>query len=90
MSEKTDFYEQVKYSQDKNFDKTNSQKLVNSLAKFDFNNPNSKFSILTENAVGNGPALKNTHFVDGKGKFHHKNHIHLQQFNKDIINEIKK
>ena len=73
-----------------NFDKQNSQKLVDYFMKFGFNRPNGKFSILTENAKGNGPALKNTDFVDGKGKYHHKHHIHLQQFNNSIINVISK
>lgn len=73
-----------------NFDKSNSQKLVNSLVEFGFNRPNGKYSILTENAKGNGPALNNTNFVDGKGRFHHKHHMHLQQFNKSIINVVNK
>jgi len=70
-----------------NFDKANSQKLVDAFHKFGFNSP--RGSILTENAQGNGPALSNSIFVDGKGKFHHKHHIHLQRFNNNIINVIK-
>jgi RHS repeat-associated protein len=71
-----------------NFDKANSQKLVDAFTKFGFNSP--KGSILTENGQGNGPALGNSIFVNGNGKFHHKHHIHLQKFNTSIINEVKK
>lgn len=69
-----------------NFDSKNSQILANKFAQFGFNSP--KGSILTENSKGNGPALKNTIFVDGSKKippFHHKNHMHLQKFNYNII-----
>jgi hypothetical protein len=66
-----------------NFDKANSQKLVNSFYKYGFNSP--RGSILTENASGNGAALKNSIFVNGNGKFHHKHHIHLQKFNTSIL-----
>jgi hypothetical protein len=73
----------------KNFDLVNSQLLANKFTKFGFNQPGG-LSILTENAQGNGPALINTRFVDGKGKFHHKHHMHLQRYNftniKTIVN----
>ncbi len=65
------------------FDKSKSQDLANTFKSFGFDKVN---SILTENGKGNGPALSGTYFVDGKGKFHHKHHMHLQQFNfKHII-----
>lgn len=63
-----------------NFDLGNSQLLANKFTKFGFNQPGG-LSILTENAKGTGPALQNTRFVDGKGKFHHKHHMHLQRYN---------
>jgi len=73
----------------KNYDPQNSQLLANKFTKFGFNQPGG-LSILTENAIGNGPALLNTRFVDGHGKFHHKHHMHLQRYNftniKTIIN----
>ncbi len=69
----------------KNYDKHNSQKLADSFYQFGFNS--SRGSILTENATGNGRALNNTIFVDGKGRFHHKHHMHLQKFNASIINK---
>jgi RHS repeat-associated protein len=62
-----------------NYDAANSQILANKFTKFGFNAPNG-LSILTENSEGNGPALLNTRFVDGNGKFHHKHHMHLQRF----------
>jgi len=65
------------------FDKSKSQDLANTFKNFGFDKVN---SILTENAKGNGPALSGTYFVDGKGKFHHKHHMHLQQFNFKHIN----
>lgn len=68
------------YTNKNNFDKVNSQKLSNNFTKFGYNSPNGR-SILTENSTGNGPALNNTRFVDGKGKFHHKHHMHLQKYN---------
>lgn len=67
-----------------NFDLGKSQILANKFTKFGFNQPNG-LSILTENAKGNGPALLNTRFVDGKGLFHHKHHMHLQRYNFDNI-----
>ena len=69
---------------EKNFDKNKSQLLVNKLSKYGFNKSNG-ISILTENAKGNGAAVKNSYFIDGKGKFHHKHHLHLQKFNNDKI-----
>lgn len=73
----------------KNFDLRNSQLLADKFTKFGFNKPNGK-SILTENGKGNGPALMNTSFVDGKGIFHHKHHMHLQRFDISKINTIEK
>ena len=63
-----------------NFDQGNSQLLADKFSQFGFNKPGGQ-SILTENAAGNGPALKNTLFVPGHGKFQHKHHMHLQRFN---------
>ena len=71
-----------------NFDLKNSQILANKFTKFGFNQPGG-LSILTENAKGNGPALQNTRFVDGKGVFHHKHHMHLQKYNFITINILK-
>ena len=65
-----------------NYDKANSQKLADLFKKFGFDGPT---SILTENPVGNGAALKGTHFVNGHGKFTHNNHMHLQHFDKKRI-----
>jgi hypothetical protein len=65
------------------FDLSKSQNLANTFKKFGFDKVN---SILTENVKGNGPALLGTYFVDGKGIFQHKNHMHLQQFNFNHIN----
>jgi hypothetical protein len=71
-----------------NYDPVNSQILVNKFNKFGFNRSDG-LSILTENAAGNGPALLNSRFVDGKSKFHHKHHMHLQRFDYSIIKETK-
>jgi RHS repeat-associated protein len=68
------------WTSESNFDLQNSQLLANKFTKFGFNQPGG-LSILTENAKGTGPALQNTRFVDGKGKFHHKHHMHLQRYN---------
>jgi hypothetical protein len=73
----------------KNFDLGNSQLLANKFTKFGFNQPGG-LSILTENAQGNGPALTNTHFVNGQGRFHHKHHMHLQRYNFTNIKTIEK
>lgn len=73
---------------EKNFDINNSQLLADKFNHFGFNKPGG-LSILTENAKGNGPALKNTRFVDGKGVFHHKHHMHLQRFNFEHLTTVK-
>ncbi len=70
-----------------NFDLGKSQLLVDKFTKFGFNQSGG-LSILTENGKGNGPALRNTRFVNGNGKFHHKHHIHLQRYNFNNINTI--
>ena len=74
---------QAVWTNSKNFDKSNSQKLADAFYKFGFNSP--KGSILTENGDGTGTALDHSIFVDGKGNFHHKHHMHLQKFNTSII-----
>jgi hypothetical protein len=69
-----------------NFHKWASQVMADSFNKFGFNNST---SILTENSTGNGPALANTYFADGKGKFQHQNHMHLQRYNSSDFIEYK-
>ena len=66
-----------------NFDNTGSQNLIDTFIDFGFNSISKgvNTSILTENKAGNGPALENTKFVDGKGQFEHKSHFHLQNYN---------
>ena len=76
--------EEPVWTNGKNFDPKNSQLLVNKFSKYGFNTKGG-LSILTENAKGNGAALNNTKFVDGKGIFHHKHHMHLQRFNSNNI-----
>ncbi|GHT35927.1 hypothetical protein FACS189434_14180 [Bacteroidia bacterium] len=61
-----------------NYSKDISQKMVNYLRKYGYNNTN---SILTENSTGTGKEFENTYFVDGKGQFEHKSHMHIQKYN---------
>ena len=67
-----------------NFDKASSQLLVDNFRKFGFNKP---LSIFTENSMGNGPALSNTHFPSNTFNalvvrgFSHQHHMHLNIFN---------
>jgi len=73
----------------KNFDLAQSQTLADKFSKFGYNNTPSTIRIITENAAGNGAALKNTFFSKPKNgqKYEHKSHMHLQHF--DTKNKIR-
>jgi RHS repeat-associated protein len=68
-----------------NFDTYNSQIMVDIFASHGFHG--GRYNFLTENAEGNGTALSGTNFINGKGVFQHKDHIHIEYFNTNHIKQ---
>jgi RHS repeat-associated protein len=64
----------------KSFDEIGSQRMVDTFTAYGFYG-HARYNFLTENAEGNGIALSGTNFIDGKGLFQHKDHIHIENFN---------
>lgn len=69
-----------------NYDKVNSQIMLNTFIKFGYNN---QYSAITENATGTGSELEGSKYVNGEGRWHHKHHIHFQNYNKSHISTFR-
>ena len=71
-----------------NLNKGESQKLANKFIIYGYKNVPGQWNVLTENKDGNGTALFNTNFSDGKGKYEHKSHFHVQNYNSSHIETV--